>query len=218
MKRVLPFVIVSVVAIMAIAAALLLYRSKQHSQLSMTSGAKESSGSVHTLGPENASITLDEFGDFQCPPCGRLSNPLAEFQKEYNLRLIFHEFPLVQFHKHALEAARAAEAAGLQGRFWQMHDLLFQNQPNWSNADDVQTLFKVYASMIGLDVERFDKDMATEKISDLIEKDQNQGTALGVKNTPTIFLNNREIDPKKLNPVDLREEIETAKNGAKPSS
>ena len=218
MKRILPFLIVSVVGILAIASAVMLYRSKHASHLTMTSETKESSGSVHSIGPENALVTLDEFGDFQCPPCGRISDPLAQLQKEYNLRLIFHEFPLVQFHKHALEAARAAEAAGLQRRFWEMHDVLFHNQANWSNAENVQTLFKVYANMIGLDVERFDKDMTNKKVSDLIEKDQNQGVSLGVKNTPTIFLNNREIDPKELNTTGLRAAIEAAVKSANPSS
>ncbi len=86
----------------------------------------------HSIGPADAPVTLEEFGDFQCPPCGLLHPVLKDMEKEFGpqLRVIFRQFPLAQTHQHAINAARAAEAAGMQGKFWEMHDLIFTNQRN----------------------------------------------------------------------------------------
>src|SRR3989442_1237851 len=143
MKRYLPFIIVILVALLMIGGGAFLYRSK----LSANAGPKalkpeaEASGElVHALGPANAPVTLEEFGDFQCPPCAKLSEPINELQKQYNLRVIYREFPLSN-HAHAREAAFAAEAAGRQGRFWQMHDLLYREQAVCSKSTDARALF-----------------------------------------------------------------------------
>ncbi len=98
----------------------------------------------HTIGPEDARVTLEEFGDFECPPCGLLHPVLKTMEKEFGqrLRVIFREFPLVPTHPHALVAARSAEAAGLQGKFWEMHDLLFENQRSWHEEFDARPTFE----------------------------------------------------------------------------
>src|SRR5437660_11541016 len=134
MKRYLPFVIVALVGLLAVGGGAFLYRSKQSAnpppKISKTE-AETGGQVVHVLGPDNAAVTLEEFGDFQCPPCGRLSEPINQLQKQYNIRVIYRNFPL-PIHAHAKEAACAAEAASRQGKFWQMHDLLFKEQAVWS--------------------------------------------------------------------------------------
>jgi len=164
-------------------------------------------------------VTLEEFGDFQCPPCGKISEPINQLQHEYGhqVRLIFRNFPLIN-HQHAREAAYAAEAAGLQDRFWQMHDLLYKEQAVWSNSTDARALFSAYAGYIGLNIERFKIDIDSDKVKERVAADQKQGASIGVKNTPTIFVNNKEIDPKNLNPTDLRAAIDAAVKNAKPPS
>ncbi len=201
----------------------MLYRAKRIaaapiSKESEPSG-KASGESTHVLGPKDAPVTLEEFGHFQCPPCGALSDPINQLQHDYgsHLRVIFHHFPLAT-HQHAREAAYAAEAAHMQGRFWQMHDLLYREQSVWSKAADVQSLFSSYAGILGLNVERFKKDMESEKVRARVDSDQKHGASIGVQNTPTIFLNNKALAPTALSPADVRAAVDAAVKSAKPSS
>ena len=222
MKRYLPFVIVAAVVLTTISSATLLYRAKRKPALHMSkngSAAETKAGDIHASGNPNAPVVLEEFGDFQCPPCAMLSEPINQFEKDYrpNLRVVYHNFPLA-VHAHAREAALVAEAAGLQGRFWEMHDLLYREQAIWSKAMDVRTLFNSYAGMLNLDVERFKRDMDGEQVSERVMADQKQGASLGVQNTPTIFLNNRAVDPQSLNPAALRAQVEEAVKTKPPSS
>lgn len=205
------------VGVATLAGGTMLYRAKRPVRLTMTDDTGGSS--VHAVGPAGAPVTLVEFGDFECPPCGKLSEPLNQLQHEFStrVRLVFHNFPLPN-HKHAREAAYAAEAAGLQGKFWQMHDMLYKDQEVWANSTDAEPLFNAYAAYIGLDAKKFKLDMLGEEVHERVAADQRQGTSLGVKNTPTIFINKQEIDPKKLNPTALHEAIEAALNQPKPSS
>jgi protein-disulfide isomerase len=147
-----------------------------------------------------------------------LSEPLNQLHHDFpQLRLVFHNFPLPN-HKHAKEAAWAAEAAGLQGKFWEMHDLLYKDQEVWANSPDAETLFNAYAAYIGLDAKKFRTDMASEEVRERVAADKRKGDSLGVKNTPTVFLNKEEVDPKNLNPPILRGVVEAAIKGGKPSS
>jgi protein-disulfide isomerase len=173
---------------------------------------------IHVRGRTDAPVTLEEFGDYQCPPCRAIAEPIKQLEKDYDrrLRVIFHHFPLIT-HQHAREAAFAAEAAGLQGKFWPMHDLLYRDQSEWSKATDVRPLFNSYAGIVGLDVERFKKDIDSDKVRERVTADQRHGAAFGVQNTPTIFLNSRALDPTDLNPVNLRSAVDAAVK-AKPSS
>ena len=213
-KYFLPFVIIGVVAALTITIGAMLYRAKRVAAVTMSREqrvAAQATDSVHARGSADAPVTLEEFGDFQCPPCGRLAGPLQEIEKDYGtrLRVIFRNFPFA-IHEHAREAAYAAEAAGLQGHFWEMHDLLYREQANWSKTKDVQPLFASYAGILGLNLDRFKKDMDSEKVREKIESDQKRGEALGVKNTPTIFINNQSVPPTSLNPTALRAAIDAA--------
>ena len=222
MKRYLPFIIVFAVAFATLTGATMLYWAKRPATLTLStnSGTENKPGEVHARGPENAPVTLEEFGDYQCPPCGMLAGPINQLAKDYgsNLRVVFHNFPLIT-HQHAREAACAAEAAALQGRFWEMHDLLYREQPAWSKAGDVRPLFSAYAGILHLDVNRFNKDMDSEAVKKRVADDQKHGASIGVQNTPTIFLNNQALDPTTLNPTKLRAAVDLAvKAGTKKST
>lgn len=216
MKRYLPFVIVAAVALVAFGSGLTLYRAKR---LPPPTAAKDSGASaLHVRGDAKAPVTLEEFGDFQCPPCAMMSTSLQQLEKEYGakLRVIFRHFPLAS-HAHAREAALASEAAHLQGRFWEMHDLLYREQAAWSKAPDVPLLFGAYAGKLGLDVERFKKDMQSPETNARVKADQEHGTSRGVTSTPTLFLNNTVLPATSLNPPALHTAIDEAlKEKSKP--
>ena len=214
MKRYAPFVIVALVALTTIACGTLLYRGKKPANRPQGATMAESHDTgTHVLGNVSAKVTLEEYGDFQCPPCGTLAEPLNQMVREFqpNLRLVYRNFPL-PVHLHAREAAVAAEAAGLQGKFWEMHDLLYREQGVWSKGTNVQFLFNTYAGMLGLDVRRFALDSASESTNDLVENDERRVQSLNIKNTPTLFLNETVVEAKNLNPAALRSLIGAALN------
>ena len=213
MKRYLPFAIVATVAFVAVGSGITLYRAKRLPALTVSKDVAldRSGAAIHVRGPTDAPVTLEEFGDFQCPPCGRLAGAISQMEQDYHphLRVIFRDFPLA-VHQHAHEAALAAEAAGLQGNFWEMHDLLYREQSAWSTAPDAQLLFERYAGVIGLDVARFKKDMESEQVKARVAADQRHGTSLGVTSTPAIFINGQPLTPSALNPSGLRAAIDAA--------
>lgn len=200
MKRYLPFVIIALVALLAIGAGAMLYRAKRHplpaaGDSSAFVGRAEDK-TAHVRGGANAIVTLEEFGDFQCPSCSLAAEAIFKVEKDYGprLRVIFRNFPL-KMHSHSLEAAIAAEAAGAQGRFWEMHAALYRNQDAWSKAIVVEPIFESYAERIGCDVERFKKDFRSPEVNRRVAADGELGMSRGVKNTPTIFINGLEIPP-----------------------
>jgi protein-disulfide isomerase len=161
---------------------------------------------------------LEEFADFQCPACARTTlDMIRPLETDYGsrLRVVFWHFPLPN-HKHGRDAALAAEAASLQGRFWEMHDLLYENQRAWSDVDDARPLFDEYAAKLHLDVERFKKDFASDEVAARVDRQKEQGVSRGVQNTPTIFINNQPVTPP-FSPERLREAIDTALTGQKTS-
>lgn len=224
MKRTLPLLIILAVLGVALGAGWYLTRSSNshgttntysvpNSSAASPSPAAKVSNSTepgaqppHAIGPEDAPVTLEEFGDFECPPCGLLHPVLKTMEKEFGprLRVIFREFPLVPTHPHALVAARSAEAAGLQGKFWEMHDLLFENQRTWHEQFDARPTFEGYAKTIGLDLERFRRDLSSQVVEQRIFLDGKRAHTLGVKGTPTVFLNGREVPFESLAPEKLR--------------
>ena len=223
MKRALPFVIILVVLGAAIAVAWSLKESAVSNPASpaptatapgsSASPAATASRSIppgaeppNAVGSATAVVTLEEFGDFQCPPCGMLHPVLKTMKQEFGdkLRVIFREYPLVPSHPHALSAARAAEAAGLQGKFFEMHDQIFENQKGWEKAFDARPIFEGYAQKIGLDLEKYRRDVTSEVVEKRIFEDGKRAHALGVQGTPTVFLNGREVPFQSLEPGRLR--------------
>src|SRR5207244_11704232 len=125
------------------------------------------------------------------------------------LVVIFRNFA-VPNHEHALEAADAAEAAGLQGRYWEMYDLLYKEHANWSKAPDAKQLFGSYAKILGLEMDRFETDIPGPTVKARIAADQERGKSLGVNATPSIFINNQGVPAQSLNPTSLRAAIDEA--------
>jgi protein-disulfide isomerase len=145
----------------------------------------------HMRGPNHAPVTLVEYGDFQCPLCkqaaGAMKVLFARF--EGRVRLVFRNFPLEEIHSHALQAALAAECAGAQGRFWEMHDLLFDKQPRLAMPE-----LTAYARSVGLDLSRFRTDMDQQAYLQRVREHQRSGDASGLRATPGFFLNGRAQD------------------------
>jgi protein-disulfide isomerase len=125
-----------------------------------------------------------------------LFHDLKTIENEYGtqIRFVFRHFPL-QGHIHAVTAAHAAEAAGMQGRFWEMHDMIYQNQLSWSPASDARAVFIQYARALNLDVDRFTKDMNDPAVAARVNSDYQRGVSLGVTGTPTVFVNGRQVSP-----------------------
>ena len=145
----------------------------------------------HATGPADAPVTLVEYGDYQCPYCGRAYPIVKRAQRALGneLRFVFRNFPLAEAHPHARLAAQAAEAAGAQGKFWEMHDTLFENQ-DALEAEDIMG----YAESLGLDTARFARDLEAETFAKRVRDDFRSGVKSGVNGTPTFFMNGARYD------------------------
>ncbi|HEY0384758.1 MAG TPA: thioredoxin domain-containing protein, partial [Pyrinomonadaceae bacterium] len=164
----------------------------------------------HVRGPASAPVTLEEFGDYQCPPCGALFRELQKVESEYGdkLRFIFRHYPITERHKNALVAAHAAEAAGLQNKYWEMHDRLYDKQLEWAESDDARTIFINYARDLKLDAERFTRDMDAPQLDARIAADRQRAQSLGVIGTPTLFVNGRQLKAEAMTPELIRKAID----------
>jgi protein-disulfide isomerase len=145
----------------------------------------------HIQGPAEAAVTLVEYGDYECPYCGAAYPIVKEIQSRLGerLRFVFRNFPITTSHPHAEQAAETAEAAAAQGRFWQMHDVLYENQKRLRDPD-----LRGYAESLGLDVERFDKDLAEHVHAARVREDFMSGVRSGVNGTPTFYINGARHD------------------------
>jgi protein-disulfide isomerase len=145
----------------------------------------------HVQGPRTAPVTLVEYGDYECPYCGEAYPIIKELQARTGdeLRFVFRNFPISTSHPHAEQAAEAAEAAAAQGRFWEMHDTLYENQRRL-DLDDLET----YAEKLSLDVERFAKELFEHVHAERVREDFMSGVRSGVNGTPTFYINGRRHD------------------------
>jgi protein-disulfide isomerase len=210
MKRYLPFVIIAAVLLAAIGAvALMLHSARTQTATSTTSPNSSGSPVASPTVVTSDVVTIEEFGDYQCPPCGGLHPVLKSIKSDYGnrVKLVFYQYPLTAIHKHALEAAYAAAAASLQGKFWEMHDKLYENQSIWSEIGDFHPLLLDFARQVGLDVPRFTRDMDGLKVMSIVSSDSQRANALGVDSTPTVFINGQLIPNEHLTADALRKEI-----------
>jgi protein-disulfide isomerase len=219
MKRLLPILIIVIVLAAALGGTWMFLRSSRqasnaNANANAADGALVAQGAEppHIRGNAAAPVTLEEFGDFQCPSCGAYYPELKKIENEFGdkLRVIFREQPLVPMHVHALMAAQAAEAAGLQGRFWEMHDKLYENQTAWSDARDLVPIFVDYAKQVGLNTDQFLKDLNGEAVAARIFQDGKRAHALGVNSTPSFYVNGKEVKDDQLKPEGLRDMIRQA--------
>lgn len=183
-----------VTVVIVVGAALLLSQPGDTKTESITVADKEL-----LLGPEkdreavgtpSAKVVIVEFGDYQCPAC-RLAKPVVgQIIEEYKDKVyfVFRNFPL-PMHQNAVLSANAALAAGAQGKFWEMHDALYENQEEWGESPKAKDFIKAYASDLGLDAARFEADLDAQVGKAIVEKDQDDGYKLGVNSTPTFYIN-----------------------------
>ena len=209
MKRNLPLVLIAGVLVVAFVAGVVLFRSKQATlsepfrtaqgpaipPVALASPSAAGKARVEVPSPNGVSVTVEEYGDYQCPPCGVLHPELKEIIAEYGPQIdfAFRNFPLPTIHKNAMIAAQAAEAARLQGRFWQMHDHLYENQNAWKDEPNPRQTFIKYARDLGLDSGRFDRDLDSSEVKQHIAKDKQLADSLEVVGTPTILIEGRQL-------------------------
>lgn len=190
---------IGIITILIIVGGALLFGSKSSGNGTNSSGPTVDkklliNSKSHTLGPQNAKVTVVEFGDYQCPACGTAYPMTKQILNAYNGRIlfVFRNFPLPQ-HQNAQISAEAAEAAGKQGKFWEMHDLLYQNQTQWGESTNPMDYFLKYAQELKLDSNSFKKDVQNNSFQDVIQQDMNDGNAANVNATPTFFINGEQF-------------------------
>lgn len=146
----------------------------------------------HKIATDTAKITLVEFGDFECPACGATYPTVSKILNDYKgkINFVFRNFPLTG-HKNAVPAANAAEAAGTQGKYWEMYNKLYETQNDWSNLNPPTDQFVKYAQDLGIDADKFRQDMSASH--PIIEEDQNDGDTIGVNATPTFYINGQKF-------------------------
>lgn len=218
MRSNVPLIIIACVLLVALGGGIYFYRSAQqelkpaNANLSNDAANRLPPGAQppHVRGDANASVVIEEFGDFQCPLCGRVYPVIKKIEGDYGRRIgvIFRNRPLTDIHPNALNAAHAAEAAGMQNAFWEMHDLLYESQDKWAKSADVRPIFADYARQLNLDVDKFKRDMDSTEVSNRIIQDERRGDALHVNGTPTIFVNGQEV--KNYNDLAIRAAIDAA--------
>jgi protein-disulfide isomerase len=164
----------------------------QNKSTTTTNGTVQATN--HTQGAGSKGVTLIEYGDFQCPACGFHYPMLKQVKAKYGdqIKFQFRHFPLQQLHPNAMAAHRAAEAAHLQGKFWEMHDILYERQNSWTRSTTASKVFESYAEELGLDLVKFRQDAASELVSGTINADIKEGQAIKATSTPTLVLNGKK--------------------------
>lgn len=152
---------------------------------------------THAKGNDDATVTLVEYADFQCPACASYHPVMDELRQLFaddQLRIEFRHLPLTQIHPNAAPAARATEAAERQGMFWEMHDVLFEKQREWSQSRNATALFRGYAEALGMDVDQFASDMKSSEVRRIVDQHAASARTLGLRGTPSFVLNGRVLE------------------------
>lgn len=181
--------------------------------------APQGANPPNQAGAQTAQVTLEEFADFQCPQCAAKHSVMNEIKSMYGTRIhfIFRDFPLqIPAHDKSYDAAVAAEAAGMQGKFWDMQNLLFSNQQAWTAAPTYKQIWKDYAQKIGLDIDKWETDMAGLGAKTRVNADMDRGKALGVNSTPTLYINNVNVDFNDMTVAGLKTLIDAELQKAAP--
>jgi protein-disulfide isomerase len=210
MQKYRPFIIIAIVLVAAVVGGFLLFRSGQNKEPSIAASTPQTDTKPERKVPVDIVVTLEEFGDYQCPPCGALHPTFKKLKQEFgaNLNFVFRNLPLTTIHKNALAAAEAAEAARMQDHFWEMHDLLYENQDLWKDDINPRTIFLKFAADLGLDTARFARDMDDKQVKLRIEADQDAAAELGINGTPTVLIEGRQLRSEVTNPEGIRKGVE----------
>lgn len=186
------FLIILAVLFAAFVGFVVISKNKNDSQPT----GSNSSGSQHVQGKAEKGVTLVEFGDFQCPSCAAYFPILKQVKTKYgnDIAFQFKHFPLTQIHPNAMAAHRAAEAAGKQKKFWEMHDLLYQRQQAWATQSNIDQILEDYATELGLNVEQYKQDFASAEVNAVINADIAAGNQAGATATPTFVINGKKVE------------------------
>lgn len=189
---------IGLVTLILVVAAVFFFGGKSQSQQTEKISADKTKLLVkkdsHKIEAKNAKVTITEFGDFQCPACGSAYPIVEKILEDYKgqVTFVFRQYPLPA-HQNGHAAAEAAEAAGAQGKFFEMYRALYSNQKEWGESDKAMEYFEKYAKEIKLDVDKFKKEVTDKKYAKKISADQQDGNAVGVTATPTFFINDEMI-------------------------
>lgn len=155
------------------------------------------SAADHIFGSPTAKVVLIEYGDFECPACALYVPLVSQLEKDFSdtLAVVFRNFPLRGLHANADAAAQASEAAHLQGKFWEMHDKLYESQIEWEKKPDAKNIFTQYAGQLGLDTAKFTADMNSAAVKAIVDAAYSSATRSGLTGTPTFFLNGKQLSP-----------------------
>jgi protein-disulfide isomerase len=222
----LPLIIIGAVLVVAVIGAYALWSSSKGSgnsanransssntnRAAAMANAPLGANPPNMMGAPNASVTVEEFADFQCPACGSVNPIIKEVVATYGnrIRFIYRNFPLVSMHPQAYEAAVATEAARMQdpAKFWTMSNKLFETQQAWTNNPNYRQIWDGYAQEIGLDVERFKADMAGSGAKSRVDADLARGRGLSIDSTPTLLVNGKNIPLQQITVATLRQVID----------
>lgn len=195
-----------VTAILVVGAVFFLSKESKPKPADTSLLIRENSNKIST---DSGKLTIVEFGDYECPACGAVYPGLKQVLSEYSgkVNFVYRHFPLMQ-HKSAEIAAAAAEASGMQGKYWDMHNMLYERQDEWDEGADALGFFRKYATEIGLDVEKFVSDMGSEQAKQKVRNDLTDGLALGINSTPSFFFDG-ELYKKGFSYNDFKTEIES---------
>lgn len=185
------FFVIVLIIIAAIGGLVFFNKSSDQPQSNNTQLSEVKTGAGTT------GVTLVEYGDFQCPACGQYYPIVKQIKAKYGDKITFQfrHLPLNEIHPHAVLAARSSMAADKQGKFWEYHDLLYENQTSWTNLSDPTEVFDGYAEQLDLNMEQFRADRASDEVNSVVQADRAEAQRLGFASTPTFVLDGQQLDP-----------------------
>lgn len=195
------FVFIIIVVILGLFGVFALSKKSKDTQSNTQNTVAQAS--EHKKGAGRKGVVLVEYGDFQCPACKAYYPIVKQLESEYgdDITFQFRHFPLPS-HNFGFTASRAAEATGKQGKFFEMHDLLYENQESWSRASDAGPIFEGFATQLGLNIDQYKSDLASADVAAVINADKKAGIDIGASATPTFVLNGKKLDK---NPASFEE-------------
>ena len=215
MKNNTPWILLAIILILTVGAIILVFTyGGSTSPVAKETIAPDITSADWTQGKKDATVSVIEYGDFQCPACGAYFPLVKQLIADYGDRVlfVFRNFPLYGAHQNAEISAKAAEAAGMQGKFWEMLDKLYTNQADWSLVSTnsvVEKYFAKYAGEIGIDIGKFNQDINSDQVKNKIKTDVDGANSAQVDHTPTFFVNLKQI-PNPQSDADFKSIIENA--------